>query len=142
MSWFSKKTVVVPVDFSDDSFEAVELVLSLLDDPSRLHVVHVLQDVAAGQPGMLFSVLEEAERRDQARKALVERFSDSKYSGVAIHVSFGDPGQVVAEFATQIEAELIVLPSHGRSGVKRLLIGSVAERITRLAHCPVLILRR
>jgi nucleotide-binding universal stress UspA family protein len=36
---------------------------------------------------------------------------------------------------------LIVMPSHGRSGVPRLLIGSVAERVLRLAHCPVLILR-
>ena len=38
-------------------------------------------------------------------------------------------------------ADLIVMPSHGRSGVKRLLIGSVAERVVRLAHCPVLVLR-
>jgi len=141
MSWFPKKKIVVPVDFSDDSFEAVEVALSLADNASHLHVVHVLQDVTAGQPGMLFNVLDEAERRDQAKQALVERFSETKYGGIAIHVSFGDPGQIVTEFAEKIAAELILLPSHGRTGIKRLLIGSVAERITRLAHCPVLILR-
>ncbi len=44
-------------------------------------------------------------------------------------------------FAEQLHAELIVMPSHGRTGLSRLFIGSVAERVVRLAHCPVLILK-
>ncbi len=142
MSWFPKRKVVVPIDFSDQSFEAVDVGLSLVDEPSHLHVIHVMQDVTAAQPGMLFSVLDEAQRRDQTAEGLRNRLSDPKYGGVATHVSFGDPGQTVAEFAEKIDAELIVLPSHGRGGISRLVMGSVAERITRLSHCPVLILRQ
>ena len=46
------------------------------------------------------------------------------------------------ELASSEQAELIVLSSHGRTGISRLLIGSVAEKVVRLAHCPVLVLRK
>ena len=71
-----------------------------------------------------------------------ERLADAKYSGVQIDVEIGDPGQCIVDFAESVQADLIVTPSHGRTGVKRLLIGSVAERVVRLAHCPVLVLRK
>ncbi len=141
MSWFPKHTVVVPVDVSERSLEAVDVGLSLVDAPSHLHVIHVLQDITAHQPGMLFDILDEAQRRDQAKQSLAGRLSDPKHASVAIHVAVGDPGQTISEFAERIKAELIVLPSHGRTGLPRLLIGSVAERISRLARCPVLILQ-
>ena len=53
----------------------------------------------------------------------------------------GDPGHQIAEFAKEAGAGLIVMPSHGRTGLTHLLIGSVAERVVRFAHCPVLVLR-
>ena len=56
-------------------------------------------------------------------------------------VLVGDPGTVCADRAASLKAELIVIPSHGRSGVSRLLLGSVTERIVRLAPCPVLVLK-
>jgi nucleotide-binding universal stress UspA family protein len=56
-------------------------------------------------------------------------------------VRFGDPGREIAAHAEELHAELIVMPSHGRTGLSRLFIGSVAERVVRLAHCPVLILK-
>ena len=51
-------------------------------------------------------------------------------------------GLAIADHAGQVEAELIVIPSHGYTGIKHLLLGSVAERVLRHAQCPVLILRR
>ena len=54
----------------------------------------------------------------------------------------GDAGIAVAEYATRVNADLIVVPSHGYHGLKRLLLGSTAERIIRHAHCSVLVLRR
>jgi nucleotide-binding universal stress UspA family protein len=48
---------------------------------------------------------------------------------------------MIADLAKELNANLIVMPSHGRSGVSRLLLGSVAERVLRLANCPVLVLR-
>jgi nucleotide-binding universal stress UspA family protein len=68
--------------------------------------------------------------------------ADPRYEGVNIRIDFGDPGQQIAAFARDIHADLIVLPSHGRTGLARLMIGSVAERVVRLSHCPVLVLRQ
>ena len=62
-------------------------------------------------------------------------------SSVNLEIEFGDAGYRIADHAKQLNADLIVMPSHGRSGITRLLIGSVAERVVRLAHCPVLVLR-
>ena len=61
--------------------------------------------------------------------------------GVQVNVAFGDPGDEITKHAETVHADLIVMPSHGRTGLKRLLIGSVAERVVRLAQCPVLVLR-
>ena len=49
---------------------------------------------------------------------------------------------VIVDYTERTDSDLIVLPSHGRTGVSRLLLGSVAERVCRYAHCPVLVLRR
>ncbi len=68
----------------------------------------------------------------------------SNYTGdhnVTMEVRFGTAAVEIINAATHKKAELIVLTSHGRTGLPHLLIGSVAERVTRIAHCPVLILR-
>jgi nucleotide-binding universal stress UspA family protein len=141
MSWFPKSNIVVPVDFSDESFQAVDVALDLVDDPNHLNVIYVLQDLTKGEPGLIWNILDDAKRRDHAKTTLLSRLSDSKYKGVNVTVGIGDAGEEVANFAQKIKAELIVLPSHGRTGVARMFLGSVAERIIRLAHCPVLVLR-
>ena len=142
MNWLPKHSVVVPVDFSDESFRAVDLGLSLVDEPSHLHVIHVLPYLAPTEPGVIWSTVDDADRVNHAQEALKKQLVDAKHQGIDIRVEFGDPGQQIAEFAQQHHADLIVLPSHGRTGLTRLLIGSVAERVVRLAHCPVLVLRQ
>ena len=79
---------------------------------------------------------------EQAEKALREKFSTPDYQGAHIAVLMGEPAHGIADYAQEKKAELIVIPSHGRTGITRLLIGSVAERVVRLAHCPVLVLRK
>ena len=116
MNWFPKSKIVVPVEFSGGSFEAVEVGLSLVDDPSHLHVIHVMEDLTTDQPGMLFNILDEAQRRDQTAQALADRLSDAKFDGIEIHVAFGDPAHAITEFAEKIDADMIVMPSHGRTG--------------------------
>jgi nucleotide-binding universal stress UspA family protein len=54
----------------------------------------------------------------------------------------GDAGLETADYAKRVNADLIIVPSHGYHGVKRFLLGSTAERIIRHAHCSVLVLRR
>jgi nucleotide-binding universal stress UspA family protein len=59
-----------------------------------------------------------------------------------VAVRFGDPGHEIARYAEDVSAGLIVVSPHGKSGLERLLIGSVADRVVRLAHCPVLLMKR
>ncbi len=142
MPWLPKKTVVVPIDFSDESFTALDTALELVADASHVRIVHVLPYMEVTDPGVIWEAIDDDSRRTHAEDALKERLADAKYKGIQIQIGFGDPGREVADHAESSKAELIVLSSHGRTGLSRLLIGSVAERIVRLAHCPVLVLRK
>jgi nucleotide-binding universal stress UspA family protein len=141
MSWLPKRCVVVPIDFSDLSFAALDSALELVARPEHLHLIHVLAAIEPNDPGVIWGMVDNKSRSHHAEQALRQRLTDPKYQGLQIAVAFGDPGQEIANFAKRLGADLIVLPSHGRTGISRLLIGSVAERVVRLAHCPVLVLR-
>lgn len=142
MSWLPKQKIVAPVDFSEDSFSAVDTALEMVASPAALHVVYVLPVFDPAEPDVVWSTVNDETRRRHGEQALRERLSDAKYQGLNLHVLFGEPGHKIAELAAQEKAELIVLSSHGRTGISRLLIGSVAEKVVRLAHCPVLVLRK
>jgi len=141
MPWFPKQRVVVPIDFSDESFAALDVGLQLVEMPNQVSIVHVIQDITPLEAGEVWGVVDPMSRIESARKALRERLSDEKYSSILLEVILGDPAHGIAEFAQQTGAQLIVIPSHGRRGLTRLLMGSTAERVVRLAHCPVLVLR-
>jgi nucleotide-binding universal stress UspA family protein len=142
MKCWPKKKVVVPIDFSDESFDALDQALEIIDDPSQLHLVHVRTDLPIDEFGAPLLQIDRQAQTDHILQALAERLTDPKYKPIVRTVLFGDPGHEVARHAEEIGADLIVLPSHGRRGLTRLLMGSVAERVVRLAHCPVLVLRK
>ena len=142
MAYFPKRTVVVPVDFSSDSIAAAGVARQLVDAAEHLHIVHVLIDVAPLEAGEVWGVIDQQPRIEQAEKALREKFANAEYQGATIAVLLGEPAHGIADYAQEKQAELIVIPSHGRTGITRLLLGSVAERVVRLAHCPVLVLRK
>jgi nucleotide-binding universal stress UspA family protein len=140
MTWFSNKTLVVPIDFSDLSAKALDEALLMADLPSKVHVVHVLNEPDISNE-LALAVWDVESQIRKATQALYDRFKDQKYQGVKMHVCDGDAGTQIAKYAEDISADLIVISSHGRRGFKRLLIGSVAERVVRLAHCPVLVVK-
>jgi nucleotide-binding universal stress UspA family protein len=142
MPWLPKASVVVPVDFSDDSFAALDAAFELVANPANLHVIHVLPTMEPAEPGVIWATIDNASREHHAMLALKERLSDARHSSNSLHIAFGDPGHEITAFAQERNAELIVLPSHGRTGLTRLLLGSVAEKVVRLAHCPVLVLKK
>lgn len=133
--------IVVPVDFSEESIAAVDSALAIASSPKDIHVLHVLPDLNATEPGVVWKTIDAEVRERHITQALQERLADPKYDGVQLEVEIGDAGHRIADFALQIGADLIVIPSHGRTGLSRMLIGSVAERVVRLAQCPVLVLR-
>lgn len=141
MAWTPKQTIVVPFDFSDQSVTAVDTALELVENASAIRVVHVLPELVPTEPGVIWSTVDDRDRQRHAEEAIRGRLANAKYQGIQIHAEIGDPGHAIADFAESIKAELIVMPSHGRKGLAHLLIGSVAERVVRLAHCPVLVLR-
>jgi len=142
MTYFPKRSVLVPVDFSAESLAAIEVGRLLVDQPEHLHVVHVLIDLAPLEAGEVWGVIDSKARTEQAELSLREKLSASHLTGVHSAVILGEPAHGIANYAQQNNIELIVIPSHGRTGITRLLIGSVAERVVRLAHCPVLVLRK
>jgi nucleotide-binding universal stress UspA family protein len=141
MNWLARKTIVVPIDFSEESFRALDEALQMVDAAGQVHVINVLQDVTVGVPEFALGVLEREAQVREMRQLLADRLKAENRPAVKIQVCYGDPGIEITRFAESVKADLIVMPSHGRTGLKRLLIGSVAERVVRLAHCPVMVLK-
>ncbi len=142
MDWLPRKTIVVPIDFSDDSFRALDASRELVDDVRNLHLIHVLPIITPNDPGVIWEMIDEQSRADHAREALQNKLVDLKVEGPQIIIRFGDPGHQIADYAAEIHADLIVLAGHGQSRLTRLLLGSVAEKVVRLSHCPVLVLKK
>ena len=134
-------SVVVPVDFSEESIAAIDVALSLAAEPAGVGVLHVLPELSATEPGMVWETIDDQSRCKHALDALKDQLSDTKYQQLHLECVVGDPGHCIADEAKKRNADLIVMPSHGRRGLSRLLLGSVAERVLRLAACNVLILK-
>jgi nucleotide-binding universal stress UspA family protein len=130
----------VPVDFSEEADGAVHVAMEIAASPGQVTMVHVAPPIGPFEVGAVYLVDDET-RRQRIAEAIKKRYADPKYSSIRFEVMFGDPGDEIAKFAQELRAGLIVMPSHGRTGLAHLLIGSVAERVVRLAHCPVLVLR-
>ena len=141
MTRFSDTPVVVPVDMSAESLAAVDVALQIANSPDRIHVLRVLHEPHSSYPDALCEAIDHSKWRNAAIEELQGSLADEKYAQVKLCVEFGDPGHTIMEHADAVRAKLIVMPSLGKRGIKRLLVGSVAERVTRLSHCPVLILR-
>lgn len=142
MPWGPKQTVLVPVDFSPESLAAVSTALEIAATPGGVHIIHVLSELSPAEPVLMWEEYESGKRKEAALEALAKSLAEAGLPDLKRHVFIGDPGQEIAAFAERLHADLIVIPSHGRTGIRRLLIGSVAERVIRLAQCPVLVMRQ
>jgi nucleotide-binding universal stress UspA family protein len=142
MSWMQEKKIVVPIDFSPESLAAIRVALEIAAEPEDVHTVHVLAPLSAIDPAVVWDVVTDESRIEKAMTTLRERLDEEGLADVTSEIEVGDPGHAIVDYADRIQANLIVLPSHGRTGVSRILLGSVAERVCRYAHCPVLVLRQ
>lgn len=141
MSWTIYKPVVVPFDFSNHSITAVRHAIKLVEDPQQVHCLHVLPFMIPTEPGVVWGTIDDGERIRHALEQMSDVLSDNEFGKVCMDVRIGDPGNVVTERASELNADLIIVGSHGRTGLTRFVLGSVAERVTRLAHCPVLVVK-
>ena len=119
--------------------------------PAELHVIHVAGPL--GEFGLvelpsalLHLSVDQAldhlrDAIDSELRAFASATPDLKFERVITHQRIGDPAKEVAQLAADLDADLVVAGTHGRKGVQRLVLGSVAERTVRLAPCPVLVVR-
>ena len=139
--------IVVPTDFSDCAKEAWALAQRLAEAVgSELVLVHVLVtsplfDEGPFSADRVRSVYEAA--RKWAEASLEEWATKAKGSGLRVRVALreGMPYREIVALATDERADLVVMRTHGRGGLDRALLGSVADRVVRLAPCPVLTVR-
>ncbi len=138
------KRVLAPTDFSEESEQAIREALTLVDDPGDVTVLHVappLEAYAVADPAIVWEAISDETRRERLEVAFRGKDDGRWRKEVNFQVVFGYPVEEIAKFAEEHHYDLILMPSHGRHGLQRLFVGSVAERVVRSAHCPVLVLR-
>lgn len=143
------KRIVVPVDFSVPSLQALDYAIEL----SRrfkpdLVVLHALEPLYYPVPGDLYGagydtglVFQELERTAREQLARLTAELQKKRVTVRTLLQVGTASQVIVDTAKKLKADLIVMSTHGRTGLSHALIGSVAEKVVRNASCPVLTVR-
>ena len=143
------RRILVPTDFSDASDGALACARLMADRfGASMHLLHVLEDLRIEGPlGAEVFVSETPDTRTarlrDARERLSHRLTaeDRRDRQATGEVIFGHCAGVIAEYAEDNEFDLIVLGTHGRTGLRHLIMGSVAERVVRNAPCPVLTTR-
>ncbi len=134
--------IVVPVDFSLTTDKLVEYSIFMAKKLSAvIHFVHVVyfytNDAMSG-----FSYLQECEDKllSNAEKRMSDILEDNREMcpGCTGHVLIGDPVEKIVEFAKMKNSDLLIISTHGAKGLEKILLGSVAERVLKRAHCPVL----
>lgn len=140
------RRILAPTDFSPPARHAIEHARELAAaTAATLELFHVLPDLELPLPmnpaGLGSSAMVVAELEPQARTALAELAAAAgPPARIEAEVWQGAPAASILDRARASEADLVVLATHGRSGIDRLLLGSVAEKVARLAPCPVLVL--
>jgi nucleotide-binding universal stress UspA family protein len=146
MTSTNRYTIVVGFDLSEPSEVALDQAIELAQahEDCRLHVLAVL-DERNGLPGLAeVGDFAAAERTQTALATLVDKRlleARSRPVNLFLHARIGSPAVEILELAEEAEADLIVVGTHGRRGVSRLVLGSVAERVVRHARLPVLVSR-
>lgn len=139
------RNILVPIDFSEQSEKAAMAACALaMKTGATVHLLHAYL-IPVESAGLALTVSEQyveqfvTDTRAQLRE-LAARLCPGVSSGPLL-VQSGDPREVITEEAKKLNAELIVMGTHGRRGISRALIGSVAESVVRTAHCSVLVVR-
>ena len=141
MSWLKKKSVLIPVDFDELSYSAIAPAREFVEAETALMLIHVLTPLHPADPAAMWNTLNDGQRKQKVEDFLAQKLGEMGYKKVKIQVAIGDPTTEIIDYAKEISADLIVLPSHGRKGISRFLLGSVTERVVRLSPCPVLVIK-
>jgi nucleotide-binding universal stress UspA family protein len=139
------KKLLVPIDFSEPSHKALHYAVAFAKQfGATLSLVHVVDPVgmANGLPAFPISGPDEALCEDAKNKlfSLGDEEVD-EFVPINVHVRSGQPAAEIAAAAKDLGTDLIIIATHGYTGLKHLVLGSTTEKVARLAPCPVLIVR-
>jgi len=139
------KTILVPIDFSAGSTAALEYAIGLASRlDAKIHLLNVIgvQALGAeyGMPVAASTVELLLDANEQQLAKLIAANKD-KASFAAPVREGGDPRTTIEAVVNRLGADLVVMGTHGRRGLKRILLGSVAEMVVRTSPCPVLLVR-
>jgi nucleotide-binding universal stress UspA family protein len=142
------KRILVPTDFSEPAKEAFRAAVELAQHFSaQLLLVHVVPPVPVPyqpliSPAPAFDITSYLQELVKASQDTLQKYADEHVpQGLAstTSVAAGDPAYEILRLAKELEADLIVIATHGHGGWRHFLFGSVAEKVVRQAECPVLV---
>jgi nucleotide-binding universal stress UspA family protein len=148
--------IVVGVDYSEIGDEALERAFELASQQpgAEVHVINVataygpMVTVEFGADSRTLSLEEAAKELSRHVEERVKRFSEGRtkaglsvFGRACTHVRLDSPAEGIAQLASDLDADMVVVGTHGRRGLRRVLLGSVAEGVVRLASSPVLVVR-
>jgi nucleotide-binding universal stress UspA family protein len=143
------KRILVPVDFSEDSLNALAYASDFAEPfGAELVVLYVVEptyyatpvDMYVTTPNMAM-LLDEQRRVGAQQLARITAGLEKKGRRVRSLLKTGAPAQVIVDSAKSVGADMIILSTHGRTGLAHMLMGSVAEKVVRHSGCPVLTVR-
>lgn len=139
------RNILVPIDFSEPSEKAATAACALAQKTgATVHLLHAYV-IPVESVGLALTVSQQyVEQFVSESKEQLQQLAAKLCPGASMGpflVESGDPREVITEEAKKLHAELIVMGTHGRRGITRALIGSVAESVVRTAPCSVLVVR-
>lgn len=144
------RNIIIATDLSEASMQAVDtgaaLVKALGSQVALVCAFDPMQSMPLVDGSMMAGDIwtEELDSIQDRIERAMEKLRDDKFPGTGCDIVVrrdGSPGRAIAEVAKERNADLVVVGSHGRTGMKRLLLGSVAEKVVRLCECSVFIAR-
>jgi nucleotide-binding universal stress UspA family protein len=141
--------VLVATDGSELSVSAAHRAFELLGGPADVTVLAVLTELPGDDAGGIEGSTEspvEAEKdwqdeSTEAQEAIAKTAAEVHGATVERRIEIGDAGPMIVWVAEQVGADVVVVGSHGRSALKRMVVGSVSEHVVHHAPCPVLVVR-
>jgi universal stress protein A len=140
--------ILVPIDLSEGSRHALEFAAGLAADigTTTMEALHVVETPSL--TGADFELAPAADLHawaEQETRAFVDRQLETRrgqLSGVAVHLATGSPAREILRFLKERpDIDLVVMATHGRGRMARLMLGSVADKVVRAAPCPVITIR-
>jgi len=139
------KTILVPIDFSETSKKALVYAVRMAEQfGSKIILLNVVEPVATPDFAYHPLMLETDKAKSAAKAGLEQVCRDALLSAKMVDrvvVRYGTPFAEITSAARTLKADLIILTTHGYSGLKHVFMGSTAERVVRHAPCPVLTVR-